>query len=284
MPITLRQTKGSPLTFDELDDNFTTIENQIQSAQLDVEYIDDYGYEYGLNLKTFTPLSNTFPPTTLEGQGFYYRDPLNINSFYEEYAFNVNVPTFGGDGSYLYPAYYKELRNDSLLFSNCTLFELWINDAIEFGATDNVLPYNSNLSIETDSISLSVNSSTTSTNLYLAENAFEVMAQDPLSGNSGLFADIDELSVRSTDLNDQVTYGFETEKLGNFKRSSLFSNNQSQTTVGRVSVIADHTSATQPIRINIMGLKTYIDLAAAQADGLTSGDLFIVGNVLNIVP
>ncbi len=60
--------------------------------------------------------------------------------------------------------------------------------------------------------------------------------------------------------------------------------NATQAVDGFFQIIANPTDAVQPIRFRMSGLKSYATLLDATTDGLVSGDLFIIGSVINIVP
>jgi hypothetical protein len=66
--------------------------------------------------------------------------------------------------------------------------------------------------------------------------------------------------------------------------TSFLSSNIAQLATSAITFITDPTSSTQPIKLNISGIKAYANLAAATADGLTTGDIFRIGETLSIVP
>ena len=73
------------------------------------------------------------------------------------------------------------------------------------------------------------------------------------------------------------------EKTGILKTGMLTSNS-TQIKNGHIQFVVDPADSVQPIKINISGLNTYSNLAQATAAGLITGDLYITGNTLCIVP
>lgn len=242
-------------------------------------FTDEFGYQYGTKFKTFDSDFYGFPSTTtVVAPGVYYKDPISGN-YYEDFTFNVNVPEFGGDGSTFFPGYIKSIF-DGTYYLNMSM----VVGSLEFRVED-LASDNSQISIEYDSIFLNSNIGNINAGIFLDNASCGVYFQDTLlNQNSFLSVSNNESFLRSTDVSGQTEIGIDIQDTAGVKSVSMNANNIAQTYTAGFNIYADPTDATQPVRLNISGLKTYIDLAAAQADGLLSGDLFIVGNVLNIVP
>jgi hypothetical protein len=243
------------------------------------QFTDEFGYDYGTKFKTFESDFYGFPSTTtVVGPGVYYKDPVS-GAYYEDFAFNLNVPAFGGDGSTLFPAYIKSIF-DGTYYLNMSIAVGSLEMRVEDLASDN-----SQISIEYDSITINTNVGNINTGIGLDNTSSSIYFQDNISGQTSLLSvSATEASLKANDLTAQTEIGIDIQDTAGVKSVSMNANNIAQTYTAGFNIYADPTDATQPVRLNISGLKTYIDLAAAQADGLLSGDLFIVGNVLNIVP
>jgi hypothetical protein len=242
-------------------------------------FTDEFGYNYGTKFKTFDSDYYEFPfTTTVEAPGVYYKDPVS-GTYYEDFAFNSNVPAFGGDGSTFFPAYIKSIF-DGTYYLNIVMAVGSIEMRVEDLASDN-----SQISIAYDNIFFNTSVGSINTSISLDAVSSGISFEDNISGQTSILSlSATEASLKANDLTAQTEIGIDIQDTAGVKSVSMNANNIAQTYTAGFNIYADPTDATQPVRLNISGLKTYVDLAAAQADGLLSGDLFIVGNILNIVP
>lgn len=242
------------------------------------EFDDEFGYKYGTEFEEFTTDFLEFPGTTVQGPGTYYNDPLT-GTFYNDFVFNINTPTFGGDGSSLQPVWVKTLFNGNSV-TNMYLFPY------EFTVfSENAFNEEGTIEVEPNSLELSINNNGTYfSQIYLNDTGLYLSANDNINGlNSVLTLLTDSITFKHDNVIG-INTGIDIYESAGIYNTSLSTNNVAQLAYGAFTIIADPTSVTQPIKMNITGIKTYIDLASAVSDGLTQGDLFIVGNVLNIVP
>jgi len=242
------------------------------------ESTDNFGYNYGTQFEEFTTDFLEFPGTTVEGSGTYYRDPLT-GSFYNDFFFNLNTPAFGGDGSSLEPVWIKTLFNGNN-FTDMYMFPY------EFTViSENAFNERGEIDIESTSAQLSINNNSTYiSQLYLNDNGLYLSANNIINESSNFNLLYNSISLKYDNFISGINTGIDIYESSGIQYTALSTNNFAQLAIGSFSIIADPTSVAQPIKINILGIKTYVDLAAAVADGLTQGDLFISGNVLNIVP
>jgi len=245
--------------------------------------IDAYGYNYGTKFKNFDTDFFYFGPATFEGAGTYYEDP-NSNSYYNDFFYNNNIPFFGGDGSTLQPIHIKSLYDEySDMLSGTYHFSNQIRSEVLNATTGQYSEY----SMFDDEINLLVNySSIYSAYFSLDSGNVQMGYSNPMTLSYGDF--ILRENEASISVNNSLSIGATGqfliyEKTGVLKTGMLTSNS-TQIKNGHIQFVVDPTDAVQPIKINIAGLNTYADLAAATTAGLVTGDLFIAGNVLNIVP
>ena len=243
------------------------------------QFTDEFGYNYGTKFKTFESDFYVFPSTiSVETPGVYYKDPV-AGTYYEDFIFNLNVPAFGGDGSTLFPAYIKSIF-DGTYYLDIVIAVGTIEMHVENLASDN-----SRIQIEYDSININTTVGSINTGVFSSSFSSGISFQDSISGQTSLLSvSATETSLKANDITAQTDVGIDIQDTSGVKIVSMNANNIAQSYTAGFNIYADPTDATQPVRLNISGLKTYVDLAAAQADGLLSGDLFIVGNILNIVP
>lgn len=243
---------------------------------------DQYGYKYNQTFKTFDSEFYQFMgPITLEGSGRYYRD-TNTGNYFEDFFFNLNIPEFGGDGSFLVPAYITSIYDGTDYLTSSIgggEIEMRVEEAT------GVLGQFASQSISNNDVSSRVSNNSIDSQFYLSNTNITMTYVDYTYNQfSELSLSNGEFYIKSVDsLNDAFT-GINVTDSAGVKTLSLFGNNTNQVYYANINIITDYANATQPVKINISGLKTYVDLAAATTDGLTAGDLFIVGNVLNIVP
>lgn len=243
---------------------------------------DQYGYKYNQTFKTFDSEFYQFMgPITVEGSGRYYRDQ-NTGQYFEDFFFNLNVPEFGGDGSSLVPAYITSIY-DGVDYLNFYIAGGEIEMRVE--ESTGILGQYAFQSISNDTIFSRVINNSTDSHLQISDSGITMSYVDYTYFKlTSLALSNGEFYIKSIDSTNDVFTGLSSTDISNIKTLSLFGNNTAQSYNASINLIADYTNATQPVKINISGLKTYVDLAAATTDGLTTGDLFIVGNVLNIVP
>jgi hypothetical protein len=245
--------------------------------------VDAYGYNYGTKFKNFDTDFYWFGPVTLEGAGTYYKDPIS-GSYYNDFFYNNNVPYFGGDGSLLQPIHVKSIFDaDSAMLSGTYHFPNHIQSEVRNIITSGY----SEIYLDDDEIYLNSNSSVLY-NAYLSLDSADIQmgyANNLTSSYGDFLLSGDTASIS---LNNSMSIGANGQFLIYSKtgvlESGMLISNTSQVKNGHIKLIADPLDAVQSVKINIEGLNTYVDLAAATTAGLVKGDLFIVGNVLNIVP
>jgi hypothetical protein len=248
----------------------------------DFANIDQYGYKYNQTFKTFDSEFYQFMgPITLEGSGRYYRD-TNTGNYFEDFFFNLNIPEFGGDGSSLVPAYITSIydgNNYLNFFIAGGEIEMIVEEAT------GIIGQFASQSISNDNIFSRVTNNSIDSQLQISDGGVTMSYVDyTYFKSTALALSNGEFYIKSVDSVNDVFTGLSSTDISNIKTLSLFGNNTAQSYNASINLITDYANTTQPVKINISGLKTYVDLAAATTDGLTAGDLFIVGNVLNIVP
>jgi hypothetical protein len=241
-------------------------------------FTDNFGYNYGTEFEEFTTDFLQFPDITVEGPGTYYRDPLT-GTFYNDFVFNLNTPDFGGDGSSLEPAWVKTIFNGNS-FTDMYMFPY------EFTViSENAFNEQGELNLNPSSCEISIdNNNTFFTQLYLNDSAIYLSAYNNTSNRASLLTlENDSISFKHTEFSI-VNNGIDMYESAGIYYTSFLSSNIAQSATSAITFITDPTSSTQPIKLNISGIKAYANLAAATADGLTTGDIFRIGETLSIVP
>ena len=241
-------------------------------------FTDDFGYNYGTEFEEFTTDFLQFPDTTVEGFGTYYRDPLT-GTFYNDFVFNLNTPDFGGNGSSLVPVWVKTLFNGNY-YTDMYMFPY------EFTViSENAFNEQGSLDLNSSSCQISIdNNGTFFTQLYLNDSAISLTSNNNTSNKASLLTLAnDSIVFKHTD-SFSVNNGIDMYESAGIYYTSFLSSNIAQLANSAITFITDPTSSTQPIKLNISGIKAYANLAAATADGLTTGDIFRIGETLSIVP
>jgi len=247
------------------------------------EFTDNFGYKYGTQFEEFDNDFIYFGPETFEGAGTYYKDP-NSDSYYNDFFYNNNIPFFGGDGTTLQPFHIKSLYDSySELLSGTYHFPYQIWSEVRNILTNEF----TEVSQYTDEIYFQINDSgTNSSYISFEPSDIQMSVANILSLNYGDF--ILRESEASLSLNNSIAIGATGqfliyEKTG-ILETAMITGNTTQLVSGSIKILANPASATLPIRVNVKGLNTYADLTAATAAGLLSGDLFLIGTALSIVP
>jgi hypothetical protein len=243
--------------------------------------IDSFGYEYGTQFGEFDSYFYWFDPSTpltLEANGTYYRDIAN-GVHYEDFFYNLAAPPYG-TGSTLNPVSIKTLfdSNDSthvamytfgieILSKNDTgeysYMEMYDN-GLDFTVTNNN-DYRSDIYLDdTDVVIRNMNNITSKfSSIELQEDLY--------------FATLNQLDANS--YFRILNFGVNSQNIG------MFANNVTQSVNASLVFKIDPSDAVHPVILTYKGaVPSYANLAAAITAGLSQGDIFRIGETLNIVP
>ena len=99
MSLTLRQTKGSKLTIQEMDANLTYLESLIEASNSQVQYTDQDNFVH-TKLFGLGEITISGNPTQVEGFANTISDPNNVDNYFQEYLRNISGSIIGGNGTF----------------------------------------------------------------------------------------------------------------------------------------------------------------------------------------
>lgn len=243
------------------------------------EFIDDYGYKYGTQFEEFETDFYQFGPATVESTGTYYKDSAGV--YYEDYFGNINTPLFGGDGSTLDPFHIKSIY-DANINAGTGIYTFLSGARIESFDAINFCDF----SVFSNGASISFDDSLIQSSLGVDSGGVFITSGDLSNNNYSEIAatDISTKMFLNSIPNINSTGIFEIYENTGALEASMSVNNAASAVTASFKIVSDASDLVQPVRFKISGLKTYVDLSAATTDGLVTGDLFIIGTTLNIVP